>query len=141
MQSCGKKLAYACLSKFFTTISWKKKITKCDWFQSVNSDVHDGYRVYIYDITRDACDDLHKYGYFKFYEKKIDEVKVNSTKRMDFYSAGEADNDDRECDGGSYDRDGMRFTNVLVRIHMTIKISEYTATAKRETGELLYLRA
>lgn len=112
-----------------------QNIARCGMFSHV-SIVNYGETTFVRDISKDLCEDLIRYGQFKYGDSIVDGLNVNVTNNRTIVVAGQL-KDSGKCEGVAFASEGHDYENVVVTAKLEIDFSDYMAAASKTKNELI----
>lgn len=115
-------------------LEFHRTVYKCGIFGHLLP-VENAVKEYIYEISSDACAQLHATGIFKYGDKHvITGITVNRTQTFSIDFAGNAKDD--KCNGGSYSDYYGTWNDVFVQGTMKVTLFAYRAQTKLATDKV-----
>lgn len=106
----------------------KIKVTRKGYYCGMHSHIsltNDVNKVYILKVSREACDDMHRFGQFKYYETIIDNLEINKTNFRNINLKGTVF-EGSKCEGELFESK----PNLVVQADLEISLYSYEATIK-----------
>jgi len=104
----------------------------CDW-DSSNSVIRDGSENYLVDMSIADCKEVYTHKYYVFEGIRIPVTFNGTVVSRDIFEVGSLDAQGY-CQSGSYELNGFRYDNVLVKNRKKINVSDYSAIANTDTN-------
>ena len=107
----------------------------CDW-DSSNSLIRDGSENYFVDMSISDCKEIYTQKYYVFEGVHIPITFNGTVTTHDIFEVGSLDSAGY-CKSGTYELNGFKYSQVMVKNRIKIHLTDYLATANTDTNTIL----